>query len=193
MKNENSGLPAGLTLADLFKWSPMAQKVADAINAEKIALDETDKAHNTAVDATIAAEVRKYAEATEAEGVEPQVANAILRQNLTLAGIPSGTALNYGRAVEGFRKIKANGGDANKASVKDAQKAMRTDDQKAKDDIRDELRPMLRDATREQLQALLDYAKELNIVVKARKVRKDKGTGEDAGAGEDVAQQAAQA
>jgi hypothetical protein len=57
---------------------------------------------------------------------------------------------------------------------------MRTDDQKAKDDVKEALKPMLRDATLEQLQAVLTYAKTLGIVLKARKVRADKGLQEAA-------------
>lgn len=169
--------PAGLTLEMMHQWAPAAQKVADAIKVGKVGLSAADKAHNKEATATVAASVRDYALATEAAGVPPAMANAILRQNLILAMVPVGTALNYGRAVEGFRQIKAAGGDVAKASVRDAQQIMRSDETKARDELRTELRPMLRDATLEQLKALRDYARELGIVVKERQQRSDAGNG----------------
>lgn len=173
----NLTIPAGLTLEMMHQWAPAAQKVADAIAVGKVGLSEADKAHNQKAAKTVATSVREYAAATEAAGIAPVMANAILRQNLILAGVPIGTALNYGRAVEGFRQIKANGGNPDKASVRDAQQVMRSDETKARDELRTELRPMLRDATLEQLKALRDYARELGIVVKDRQQRSDAGNG----------------
>lgn len=173
----NLTIPAGLTLEMMHQWAPAAQKVADAIAVGKVGLSAADKAHNEAAAATVATSVREYAAATEAAGIAPVMANAILRQNLILAGVPIGTALNYGRAVEGFRQIKANGGNPDKASVRDAQQIMRTDETKARDDLRDKLRPMIRDASVSQLSALLEYAQGLGIVVKDRQKRSDAGNG----------------
>lgn len=159
-------------LATIGQWTGSITKVAEAIAAPTNGLTKDEQAENKQRQATVAQAVRGFAEETEAKGVKPEDAGVILREGLRLMGFPEGTALNYGRAVQGFRAIKATTGKWD-GSVRDAQRAMRSDDTKAKDDIREALRPMLRDATLEQLKAVQEYAQNLGIVVKDRAKRSD--------------------
>lgn len=159
------------------QFAPAMQAIAVAIVAAKTAreaLTDDQKAANEALGNTLATTIRSFAAETAAAGVPASVANAMLRQNLALMGLPAGTALNYGRAVEGFRKLADEGQDTSKASVKDAQRVMESDDTKAKNALREELKPYLRDATTAQLQSIVDWAKEQGIKLKERKVRSDK-------------------
>lgn len=180
-----------LDLALLGMYGEAVQPIANAIiasKAEKAELTEEQKVHNEELKATVADKVRDFAATTAADGVEPEQANAALRTLLTLGGVPKGTALNYGRAVEGFRKIMdVNPEGWRVASVKDAQTAMQTEGQKAKADLREQLKPYLRDATVEQLEAMLEHAQGLNVKLKERKVRTDKGQQETAEASDEVA------
>ena len=150
------------------------QNVINALSLETAKLSDEQKEHNEEVKSTVADSVRAFAKAMLNDGITPKDADDTLRESLKLAGVPKGTALNYGRAASGFMVITVNGGDMYKASVKDAQDAMATPEQKEKIAARDALKPYLRDGTAEQLQAILKFAESLEIKLKERKVRSDK-------------------
>lgn len=161
---------------ELMKFAPLAQAILEQYaNVAKATLSDEQKEHNKEVDATVSAKLRDYAVATAADGVDAALAGQFVRTWLTVGGMKKGTVGAYGKAVDGFRKLIAEGKDISKASTVDAQNAAKSDEQKAKDALRDQIKPFVRDATVEQLQAILTYAQSLNIAVKARKTRSDAG------------------
>ena len=162
--------------AEMMKYAPLAQAILEQFaNVQKATLTDEQKEHNKEVDATVAAKLKAFATATAADGVKPEAAGQFARMYLTVGGMKKGTVNAYGKALDGFRKLIDSGKDISGASTVDAQNAAKSDEQKAKDAVKEELKPFLRDAKLEQLQAILEYAQGLGIAVKARKERSDKG------------------
>lgn len=164
---------------DMMKYLPLAAAIAAAalkVKDGKETLTDEQKEANKAATGTLASNIREYAEATANDGTTSEDANAFLRVYLATGGFPNGTALNYGRAVEGFRKLReAHPETWAKSSVKDAQNAMRSEEQVEKDTLREAIKPYLRDANKEQLESVLEACKASGIKLKERKTRKDKG------------------
>jgi hypothetical protein len=149
----------------------------DAVNAALPAIltDEEKKAaaaEREAIRDTTANAVRDYVEAT-AE-LDPAEAATILRIGLELLNRPSGTCKNYGRAVQGFRKLReANPEGWREASVRDAQDAMRSSEQVKLDAAKETLRPYLKAAKLAQIEALVEFAKGLGIVLPVKGTKGD--------------------
>lgn len=125
---------------------------------------------------TIKKHVLAYARDTAAAGVPASVANTALRETLIAWNLPKGTALNYGRAVEGFRKIEEAGKLPNGKPIPtegptmaSAQQAMESGDTKAKNEARTELAGLLKNASLKDIQALVTYAQEIGLKPKATK------------------------
>lgn len=160
----------------IVKYGPLVEAITAAIAAKPEGLSDEAKAGNKEKAGTLADSIKAYAKATHDDGTSVEDATKLLRLVLAGEGHKPGTILNYGHAVGGFRKILEEGGEEGlkAAGVKDAQRAMRDDATVAKDTLREAIKPYLRDATAEQLEAVLEACKASGIVVKERKVRSDK-------------------
>lgn len=163
--------------AQMMQYAPLAQAILEQFaNTNKATLTDEQKTHNKEVDESLASKLRDYAVKTAADGVKPEEAGQFVRMYLTVGGVKKGTVGAYGKAVDGFRKLIDAGQDVTNASTVDAQNAAKSDETKAKDAIREQIKPFVRDATLEQLNAILTYAQGLGVAVKARKERSDKAT-----------------
>lgn len=154
-------------VASQFKGELVA--VAKSIIAAKSQQGESSKATGKVKDTVTA-----YATATAAAGVPGPTANATLRDFLIGCNVPKGTALNYGRAVEGFRKIAADGKLPNGKPIPkdgptmgDAQKAMESADTAALNAARAELARYTKNANVKQLESLTEWAASIGIQPKA--------------------------
>lgn len=160
--------------ATLLQFAGQVQDIAKAILASKAQAEENRTA-STETSSTVAEQVRRYAADTAAAGIPAKDAGDLLRTGLMRMEFPKGTALNYGRAVEGFRKLaEVQPDDWKKASVRDAQKAMESDETKELNALRAEINKYVRSGTPDQLRELLEVCKASGIVVKERQTRSDK-------------------
>lgn len=150
----------------------LAETIAPILSITPDAAKGPDKATRDAADATLVQSVRAYTDASEEAGIPAARAGAALRYALLNAGKVSGTAANYGRAVEGFRTVPA-GEERNNMTLRQAQDAMRSAKQVEKDNAMIALRPYLKAATAAQIAELTAYAKDqLGIVPPVKKAGK---------------------
>lgn len=172
-KTINLNALAGLQLAQQFQ--PQINGIMEALVKQQSHAADRKGAGNDDVIA-VKDRVIAYANETAAAGVTGTDANAALRDAMKLAGFPDGTALNYGRAVEGFRKIAA--GDQKKAdgtplklaeaTVKDAQRVMETPETSRKNELRRDIGRYVSAANEAQLKDILELVSGLGIKLKER-------------------------
>jgi hypothetical protein len=173
MKAINLNALAGLQLAQQFQ--PQINGIMEALVQQQQHAADRRGAGGDDVTA-VKDRVIAYANETAAAGVAATDANAALRDAMKLAGFPEGTALNYGRAVEGFRKIAS--GDQKKAdgtplklaeaTVKDAQRVMETPETSRKNELRRGIGRYVSAANEAQLKDILELVSGLGIKLKER-------------------------
>lgn len=179
MKVENVNMNAIAANALIAKYAGQIEAVGLALlSSAKVKAghkDESDKAAGSVLKA-----VKDYTAQTAADGVEADVAGDTLRLALTIAQFPKGTALNYGRCVQGFRKIMETDGPGSldAATQKQAQAIMESPETAVKNEKRKTLAGYVAKATADQLDALIAHAAELGIVPKAPAVKATTGTQE---------------
>jgi hypothetical protein len=166
-KTINLNALAELTIATKFADQIVAVGKALQAKAEQ---GTNNAAANEKVTTTIKATVLDYANATAASGVPAPQANAALRSALMEMGFPQGTALNYGRAVEGFRRIaetgKAKDGTPlaiEAATFRDAQSVMESPETARKNELRGDIQKYVKAANESQLKDILDLVSGLGI------------------------------
>ena len=171
-----------MTAKTVLSWAVIAQVTKykdqiDAINAAAPSmLTDEEKAAKTAENEASAATLRDavldFVDATM--DLTPEEAGTILRIGLEAVGRPAGTCKNYGRAVAGFRKLAEKNPEGwRNATMREAQDAMRTAEQVKLDASREALRPYLKAAKLQQLDAILAFARELGITLPEKGKKKD--------------------
>lgn len=172
--NTKKNVVEAIDLNTLVAYSAQIKEVATALLSGKPEqlTEEQQEANDKAAD-SLASKVKSFAEQTEADGIDAHTANSIMRQGLAISGVKPGTAANYGRSVEGYRKLAAvvDGGWAKvhaESTTKDAQQIMRSDETVARDEVKAALAVYTKAATLEQLRALLAVAEGLEIKLTAK-------------------------